>query len=291
MQPLLGLAQPEPRPPLDDLDLVCDPVADHLVQPQRARHSVDQGEHDDAERVLQLRVLIQVVQHDLGDRVALEHDHEPLPRSAAGLVAHVRDAAKPPVLDELGDLSGQVVRVDLEWELLDDQALPAADLLVLDNGPHGDRAAPGPVRLADAAPPHDQAVGREVRALDVLHEPVKQFGRHLTAPFLRNFLGALRAGEGDGEPLEVVQVPLDARGDLAQVMRRDLRRHADGDALGAVDQQVGESGGQNHGLCRLAVVVRPEVDSLLVDVPQHLHGERGKAALGVPHGGGRVVAR
>ena len=60
---------------------------------------------------------------------------------------------------------------------------------------------------------------------------------------------------------------------------------------GAVDEQVGEARREHDGLRRPAVVVRPEVDGLLVDVPQHLHRQRGQTALGVPHGGGRVVAR
>ena len=71
VQPLLRLAQPEPGAPDDDLDLVRDPVADHLVQAQRARHAVDQRQHVGAEGVLQLGVLVEVVQHDLGDGVAL----------------------------------------------------------------------------------------------------------------------------------------------------------------------------------------------------------------------------
>ena len=79
--------------------------------------------------------------------------------------------------------------------------------------------------------------------------------------------------------------------DLAQVVRRDLGGHADRDPLGPVDQQVGEPARQHHGLGRAAVVVLPEVDGVLVDVPQHLHRQRGEAALGVAHGRGRVVAR
>src|SRR5712672_603463 len=35
---------------------------------------------------------------------------------------------------------------------------------------------------------------------------------------------------------------------------------------------------------------RGNYDGLLVDVPQHFHRQRGQAALGVPHGRGRVVA-
>ena len=90
----LGLAQPERGAPLDDLDLVVDPVPDEGVDRQRARHAVDQGQHVGAEVVLQLGVLVEVVEHDLGHGVALEHDDEALAGAARGLVADVGDARR-----------------------------------------------------------------------------------------------------------------------------------------------------------------------------------------------------
>ena len=42
---LLGLVEAEPGPPLDDLHLVVEVVADHLGHVERARHPVDQGDH------------------------------------------------------------------------------------------------------------------------------------------------------------------------------------------------------------------------------------------------------
>ena len=78
--------------------------------------------------------------------------------------------------------------------------------------------------------------------------------------------------------------------DLAQVVRRDVRGHSDRDADRTVDEQVREARGKNDGLLGLAVVVVLEVDGLLVDVPDHLHGERRHLGLGVPHGRGAVVA-
>ena len=48
-------------------------------------------------------------------------------------------------------------------------------------------------------------------------------------------------------------------------------RHADRDAGGAVDEQVREGRGQDRGLLLLAVVVRPEVDDVLVDAVDHQH--------------------
>ena len=206
---LLGLAQPVGGAALDDVDLVVDPVPDERVDRQGARHAVDEGEHVGAEVGLQLGVLEQVVEHDLGDGVALEHDDEALAGAARGLVADVGDAGEPAVLDVLGDLLGEAVGVDLVGQLGDDEALPVLDLLDLDDRAHDDRAAAGAVGVLDAAGAHDQRAGREVGALDLAHHGLE----HLLA---------VRLG--------VREHPLGGRGDLAQVVRRDLGGHADRDA-------------------------------------------------------------
>ncbi len=90
--------------------------------------------------------------------------------------------------------------------------------------------------------------------------------------------------------VRVVEVVLRPGRDLAQVVRRDLRGHADRDAGRAVDEQVGEAARQHGRLHRLAVVVRDEVDGVLLDVADHLHRDRGHPALGVSRGRGAVVA-
>ncbi len=76
---------------------------------------------------------------------------------------------------------------------------------------------------------------------------------------------------------------------LAQVVRRDVGRHADGDAGRAVDQQVGEARRQDGRLGLLVVVVRLEVDRLLVDVGQQLAADLFHPAFGVAISGGRVA--
>ena len=58
---------------------------------------------------------------------------------------------------------------------------------------------------------------------------------------------------------------------LAEIVRRDVGRHADGDAAGAVDQQIGEARRQHHRLALGAVVVRAEIDGVLVDVLEQRH--------------------
>ena len=255
------------RAPDDDLALVLDVVVDDRAQRQRPRHVVDQRDRVDAERRLHRGVLVELVQHDLRDHAALELDHDPH-ALAVGLVAQVGDLGDLLLADELGDLLDQAAvaaLLDHEGQLGDDDRLLAvADVLGVRPRAHAHAAAAGLVGVADAADAEDHAAGREVRALDVLHQ----------------------AG---GVDLGIVDVG-DRRGDrLAQVVRRDVRRHADGDARGAVDQQVREARRQHDRLAVVAVVVRDEVDRVGVEVAQHLARERRQPRLGVPHRGGGVV--
>ncbi len=271
MGALLGRLEPEPRPALDDLDLVLDPVADELVDRQRAGDAVDERQHVGAEVGLQLGVLEQVVEHHPRDGVALEHDDEPLAGAVGGVVADVGDALHLAGVGELGDLQRQVVGVDHVGQLGDHQHGAAAVVLVdLDHRALGDRAASGAVGLLDALAAHDERAVGEVRALDPLDERVLQL---------------LAGGVG------VLERPPGAVGDLDEVVRRDAGGHADRDAGRAVDQQVGVARRQHDGLLRAAVVVGLEVDGVLADVAHHLERERRHPALGVPHGGRGVVAR
>ena len=57
----------------------------------------------------------------------------------------------------------------------------------------------------------------------------------------------------------------------------------------AVDEQVRELGRQDRRLLLRAVVVVDEVDGVLVDVGEHLAGDRGQPRLRVAHRGGRVA--
>ena len=53
----------------DDLALVADVVLDQLLEAERLRHAVDEGDHVDAEGALHRGALVELVEHDLG-RVA-----------------------------------------------------------------------------------------------------------------------------------------------------------------------------------------------------------------------------
>ena len=267
--PLLGLVQQVLGAADYHFDLVRDVQAHQLVDGQGPGDSLDDREHVGAERRLQLRVLVQVVEDDLRDGIPLERDDDAQADAVRGLVVDLGDAGDLAVAQLLRDRQDHVVRVDLVRQLGDHDDRAAA--LLLDGGlaPHADRAAAGAVGVLDPLVTHDEPGGREVRAIDARHARLERL---------------LLGGIG------MLEHPVDRFRDLAQVVWRHLGGHTHGDAARAVDQQARNTGRQDHGLLRLAVVVRLEVDRVLLDVPHHLHGERGHLALGVTHGGRAVVA-
>ena len=182
-------------------------------------------------------------------------------------VLDVGDALELLGLDELLDRLDDLLGADVVGQLGDDDALAAGrDVLDAGGGAHAERAVARGVRVADALEPDDLAAGRQVGAGDEPHDVV-EVGRRV----------------GD-------QVPQRLH-DLDQVVRRDVGGHADGDAAGAVDEQVGQGGRQHDGLGLAAVVVGLEVDGVLVDRRRHRLGGRVHADLGVAHRGGRIVLR
>ena len=110
-----------------------------------------QGEHDDAEGGLHRGVLVELVQHDVGDGVALELDDHPH-AVLVGLV--VAPPLMPSIflsLHQLGDRLDQVLLVDLVGDLGHHDLRAARRLLLLDlgAGPHDHAAAAGLVGLLD----------------------------------------------------------------------------------------------------------------------------------------------
>ena len=241
------------------VDLVVDVVLQHLAQRERAGHTVHQGDVDGVEVGLQRRLLVEVVEHHLRNGALLEVDDN-AHALAVGLVAHVRDALDLLLVDRLGNLLLKKALVDGIGNLGNHQALAAVlDLLHMNLCTHGDTATAGLVGVADALGAHDDAARGEVGPGEHGHELV-------------------RGGVG------VVDEHVDSCGHLAKVVGRHVGGHANGDARGAVHEEVGEPRRENGGLGERLVVVGLEVDGLLVEVGEHLHGRTREAALGVTHG-------
>ncbi len=92
------------------------------VERELLRLAVEHGQEDHGEALLHLRVLVELVEHDLRLRAALELDDD-AHAVAIALVAHVADFVDDLFGDQLGDALDELGLVDLVGNLGDDDRL------------------------------------------------------------------------------------------------------------------------------------------------------------------------
>ena len=264
VRPVLGLLQQERRAPADHIDAVVDEVLQRLHQSHLARLAVHHGQEDHAEAFLHLGVLVELVQHNLRLRAALQLHHDPH-SVAVALVADVADLFNRLFVHQLGDAFDQPRLVHLVGNLGDDDRLALlGQVLALHLGPHQEAAASRAVRLVQSLASVDKPGGGEVRPL---HD-----GQNLFQLRLRFFHQQNRR-----------------RHNLGQVVRRNVGGHAHGDAVRAVDQQRRNARRQHRRLHRRVVEVGDEVHRVLVDVGQQLGRNRGQPRFRVSVGRRRIA--
>ena len=214
---------------------------DHILEIELLRPPTIDGQHVGAERGLQIREAPQLVQHHLGYGITLELDDDPH-TLAARLVPNVGNAFDPLFAHLLGDLLNEHALVHLVGNGRDDQRLAIlADLLDVDFGAHDDRATTLMVGRHDSDAPEDQPAGWKIGT------------RNELAQFLQRDLGIVEMGDAGIDH-------------FAQIVRRNVGRHANGNAARTIDQQIWKFGGQHGWLPQRAVIILAEVDGLLVEV-------------------------
>ena len=107
VRPLPRLLQPECRPPPDHFHPVVDIKLYHFLQSQRPRLPVHQRNVDDRKRILELRVLVQLVDHHVRVRIPLQFHHDAHRVLAVRLIAHIRNVLDLVILHALGNLLHQ----------------------------------------------------------------------------------------------------------------------------------------------------------------------------------------
>ncbi len=202
---------------------------------------------------------IELVQHDLAHRLALQlYDYAHA--VAIGFIAQVGNALDHLLAHQFGHALDHPGLVHLEGNFGDDDCLAIlADLLDGTASAHGNAAAPGVKGFPDPGLAQDDAAGGEIRPQHMLHQPV------------------------DGD-LGVIDIGDAGVHHLAQIMGRDVGRHAHGNAAGPVDQQIGEAGRQDRRFLRRIVIVGLEIDCVFVDIVQKGIGRPVEARFGIAHG-------
>ncbi len=224
----------------------------------------DDAEEDDAEGFLHLRVLEEVVENELRFLAALDFHHD-AHAVAVGFVADIGDAFDFFGLNELGDTLNQPGLVHLERDFRDDDAFAIlARLLDGGLGAHDERTAAGLVRLQDAVAAGDVAAGGKIGA-----------GQNFHYVFER---GVRLFDEQDG-----------GFNHFAQIVRWNVRRHADGDAGSSVDEKIRGFGGQHRRLFARLVKILDEINGLFFEIGEELFGDAREPRFRITHGRGRVA--
>ncbi len=258
-QAMFGAAQQHLAP-------VVEPLAQGFGEADHHRHAAfHQHVHVERNAVFQLGELEQRFHQQLGvDRARLRLDHQP--DVFGRFIAHVGNQREFLVVEQLGQLLDQARLLHQPGNFGDDDDIrPAAGVFLLPARAHAERAAPGIVGFRNRRRRiDDDAADGEVRALD---------------PFQQRAAARFR----------VVDQIKRGVAQLRHVVRRDGGRHADGDALRAVGEQIGKRRRQHHRLAAGAVISRAEIDRVFVDAVEQQARDFGEARLGVAHGGGVIA--
>ncbi len=242
MRALTCLFKVELRAVYDDRFLMRDVGVKYLCQRQHLRLTVKKRQHIHRAGVLKLSIFVELIENDLCVRVAAVAYDYAHPVSAR-LVAQLGDALNALFLDKVGYRLAKQALVHAVRDLRDHYAV----LFFLDIRACAHHYAPlaGQIRLAYAVNAVYRRRSGEVGPLYILHKVCdRAFG--------------------------VVHAVERSVNDLSEVVRRDVRRHTDGNADGAVHEQVGEACGKNGRFFEPVIEVAHHRNDVLVDVAHHL---------------------
>ena len=255
--------------PGGDLKLEVDVGFQDIPQGQGLWPAVGDCQHIDAEGILQARLLVQQLL-DIGCVGSLAQLHDDPDPFLGGLVRDVGD-----VTAQLAVRQGRHIVQELPdacadhgiGDLGDHQALTvrARHLLDLHAAPHLDPAGSRAVDLLQFGTVDDDAAGGKIRSLHILHQVISGQG---AVP-----------DEGDH-----------GVDHLPQIVGRNGRGHADGDALGTVHQQVRDARRKDRRFLLVLIEVGDEVHDPLLQIRQKcLLGDLLKPGFRIAHGGGAVA--
>ena len=244
-------------------------VSQNLLQIHDLRLVADERQHDHAEGLLKLRVLVELIQDDI--RVGITTQIDAYAHAlAARLIGKVRDSVDSLILNQLGNLLDQTGLIDHIRKLCDNNpALAVRKSLDLRDRAGSDLAAAGRVGLLDSAGSEDRAPCRKIRAF---YDLKKLLDRRILIPVDL-----------------VVDDAHDRIDRLTQVMRRDIGRHTDRDTGRSVDQKVRVARGKNRRFLLRLIKVRDKIDRVFIDIGDHLRGDLRQARLCVSHSRGAVA--
>ena len=189
---------------------MLDVAVDGLLERQGLRLAMINGEHVDAEGGGQLRVLVEVVNDHLRDGIALKlDDHAGV---FIGFIANSRNLGEDLFIGQLCNALDERGAVDVVRDLGDDNLLFAAThFFHAEAATDLDGAFAGGEIILHGLEPGDGTAGREIGTLNVFHQALEV-------------------------DIRIIDLGANAINHFAEVMRRNIGGHTDGDAGTAVDE-------------------------------------------------------
>ena len=170
MSPCQGFIELELATAGDDVFLMVKIVVQNLFERQDARMAVDEGQHDDAERFLKLRVLVQLVQDDIRVDIGPQFDDD-AHALAVRFIAQGRNTVDFLIAGQVGNGLDDARFIDLIRDFRHDNAVfPLVHRFDSRTGPHLDAAPAGRIGFDDAVAAHDLSARREIRPFDFSHD-------------------------------------------------------------------------------------------------------------------------
>ena len=230
---------------------------------QQAGSSLDQSNAVDREGTLKGCKLEELVENDIGVGILL-HVHNDAHSLTARLVVDIGDAVNLTLFHQVGDILNELPLVDTVGNLSHHNLVVALASLDLGLGTHDDATAPGLVSFLDSLQAIDVSSSGEVGCWNMSHQ----------------------LGTGDSG---IVYEGATAVYHLAQIVGGDVGGHTYGNAISAIDQEVGNLGGHDGWFLQGVIEVVDHVDGLFLKVVHRALSHLGEAALGVTHGSWRVA--
>ena len=233
------------------------PHLKHFLQAHGVWATVDQRHVIDGEIVLQRRVLEQLRQYGVRVEAGFDFNDKTSAVMAVRQVDCAGNTLQLAILYTLGNTFQHTFRADHERQFRYDNCLLTSGYVFnMRHRTRGQRATTGLVGLANALTSHNHATARPIRTWNIAHKLFQRGVRMMHQMF------------GCGNH-------------FAQIVRRHICGHANGDAGTAIDEQIRDRGRQNGWLLQLVVVVRCEIHCIFGDIRVHAKRSLGHTSLGV----------
>ena len=234
-----------------------------LLQREQTWTTLHQSDAVYRERTLQSRHLEELVQYDVSVSIPL-HVHHDTHTLTARLIVDVRDTIQFALLHEVSDILYELSLVYTIGNLRHYYLVVALLTLYLSLRTHDDASAASLVGILYALNTIYICTRREVRSLDILHQAV-------------------------GVYLRIVYVSTATVDYLTQIVRRNVRRHTDGDTVTTIHQQVRDTSRHHRRLLQRVVEVVHHIHGILLQVIHDVLTHLREAALRVTHSSRRVA--